>query len=253
MRRSVRIAIIAGAVLWGLVQPIGLAMPRSDWFVYLPLITRAKENPLHTGSATHYAADGSGACSFDPSPNDLLVTALNAEEYSNAAYCGAYVQVNGAKGNIVVRIVDLCPECLAGHLDLSYQAFALIDDIPKGRVPITWRIVSPAISGPIAYHFKDGSNQWWTAVQIRNHRNPIAKFEYWNGSQWRTVPRVSYNYFVQTPPGMGVGPYTFRVTDMYSNTLIDSGIPFIENGTINGTAQFPLGPEVGGATCCIAY
>ena len=43
-----------------------------------------------------------------------------------------------------------------------------------------------------------------TAVQIRNHRNPIAKFEYWNGSQWMTVPRVSYNFFVQTNPGMGV-------------------------------------------------
>ena len=172
-----------------------------------------------------------------------MVTALNAEEYSNAAYCGAYVQVNGARGSVIVRIVDLCPECKAGHLDLSREAFALIDDPIKGRVPITWRVISPALSGPIAYHFKDGSNQWWTAVQIRNHRNPIAKFEYrTSGGQWVTVPRVSYNYFVQTNPGMGVGPYTFRVTDLYSNTLTDSGIPFIVGGTINGAGQFPPGP-----------
>jgi expansin (peptidoglycan-binding protein) len=234
--------VLAAILLLGLAQPIGRAAPHSDWFVYLPLIARAKENPLHTGIATYYDATGAGACSFDPSPNDLMVTALNAEEYSNAAYCGAYVHVSGAKGSVVVRIVDLCPECLAGHLDLSREAFALIDDLYKGRVSITWRIVSPDIPGPIAYHFKDGSNQWWTAVQIRNHRNPIAKFEYWNSSQWVTVPRVSYNYFVQTSPGMGVGPYTFRVTDMYSNTLTDSGIPFIENGTVNGAAQFPPGP-----------
>ena len=124
---------------------------------------------------------------------------------------------------------------------LEFQAFALIDDVPLGRVPITWRIISPAIAGPIAYHFKDGSNQWWTAVQIRNHRNPIARFEYWNGSAWINVPRVSYNYFVQTNPGMGVGPYTFRVTDMYGNTLTDSGIPFIENGTVNGSSNFRRG------------
>jgi expansin len=228
--------------LLGLARPIGRAAPRDDGLIYLPLIARPKENPLHTGIATYYDATGAGACSFDPSPNDLMVTALNAEEYNNAAYCGAYVQVNGAKGSIVVRIVDLCPECLAGHLDLSREAFALIDDPIKGRVPITWRIVSPAISGPIAYHFKEGSNQWWTAVQIRNHRNPIAKFEYWSGSQWVTVPRVSYNFFVQTNPGLGVGPYTFRVTDMYTNALTDSGIPFIENGTIDGAAQFPPGP-----------
>jgi expansin len=242
MKRALLAIFVAAIILIGYANPIGRAAPRSDWFVYLPLIARPKENPLHTGIATYYDATGDGACMFGPSPNDLMVTALNAEEYNNAAYCGAYVQVNGAKGSVVVRIVDLCPECLAGHLDLSYQAFALIDDPIKGRVPITWRIISPNIAGPIAYHFKEGSNQWWTAVQIRNHRNPIAKFEYWNGSQWITVPRVSYNFFVQTNPGMGVGPYKFRVTDMYSNTLIDSGIPFSEGGTINGTAQFPPGP-----------
>ena len=109
-------------------------------------------------------------------------------------------------------------------------------------MPITWRVVSSPIAGPIAYHFKEGSNPWWAAVQVRNHRNPIAKFEYWNGSQWVMVPRVSYNFFVQTNPGMGVGPYTFRVTDLYGNTLTDSGIPFIESGTINGVGQFPPGP-----------
>ena len=242
MKRAIFCIVIAVIVLWGLVQPIGFAAPRSDSNVYLPLIAYSRQNPLHTGVATYYDATGAGACGFDPSPNDLMVTALNAEEYNNAAYCGAYVEVYGAKNSVVVRIVDLCPECLAGHLDLSREAFAVIDDLYKGRVPISWRIVSPAISGPIAYHFKDGSNQWWTAVQVRNHRNPVAKFEYWNGGQWVTVPRVSYNYFVQQNPGMGVGPYTFRVTDMYSNTLTDSGIPFIENGTINGAGQFPPGP-----------
>ena len=242
MRYHRLIIIFATVLAVSVPAPIGRADPHGDSFIYLPLVMTNRQNPLHTGIATYYYADGSGACGFDPSPNDLMVAALNAEEYDNAAYCGAYVQVTGRKGTITVRIVDLCPECLAGHLDLSLQAFALIDDVPLGRVPITWRIISPAIAGPIAYHFKDGSNQWWTAVQIRNHRNPIAKFEYWNGSAWITVPRVSYNYFVQTNPGMGVGPYSFRVTDMYGNPLTDSGIPFIENGTVNGSGQFPPGP-----------
>ena len=243
MKRRLALILSIGLLgLLGLANPIGEAAPRSDWYAYLPLIARPKENPLHTGKATYYNATGAGACSFDLSPNDLMVTAMNNDEYNNAAYCGAYLQVTGPKGTIVVRVVDLCPECHTGHLDLSREAFAAIADLPLGVVPITWRVVSPQITGPIAYHFKEGSNQWWTAVQIRNHRNPITKFEYWNGSQWVTVPRVSYNYFVQTNPGMGVGPYTFRVTDMYSNTLMDSGIPFIESGTINGTAQFPPGP-----------
>ena len=200
-------------------------------------------NPLHQGIATYYYATGEGACGFDASPTDLMVTAMNADEYDNAAYCGAYLHVDGPQGAVTVRVVDLCPECQAGHLDLSREAFAQIADLYLGRVDITWQLVSPELDGPIAYHFKDGSNQWWTAVQIRNHRNPIAKFEYLDsGGSWVAVPRTSYNYFVQTNPGMGPGPYTFRVTDWYGNTLTDSGIPHIENGTVSGADQFPFGP-----------
>ena len=210
---------------------------------YLPFISRAPTNPIHTGIATYYYATGEGACGFPATPGDLMVTAINAEEYNGSAVCGSYIRVKGAKGEVTVRIVDLCPECKAGHLDLSQQAFAAIDDLNKGRVDITWQLISPEISGPIIYHFKDGTNQWWTAVQIRNHRNPIAKFEYRNGSGvWVNVPRVSYNYFVQQNPGMGPGPFTFRVTDVYGNVLVDSGVPLLDNADYAGAGQFPYGP-----------
>ena len=219
------------------------AQPAGGQTLWLPVVMRANANPVHNGIATYYDATGAGACSFDASPSDLMVAAMDAPEYDNSAVCGEFVSVTGPKGTIQVRIVDLCPECQAGHLDLSQQAFAQIADLPQGVVPITWQVVSPPLAGPIAYHFKDGSNQWWTAVQIRNHRNPIAKFEYLNApNQWVSVPRTSYNYFVQTNPGMGPGPYTFRVTDAYGNVLSDSGIPFVENGTVNGSGQFPPGP-----------
>jgi expansin (peptidoglycan-binding protein) len=210
---------------------------------WLPVAMKANTNPVHQGIATYYDATGEGACMFDASPDDLMVAAMNAAEYNNASYCGAYVHVIGSQGEVIVRIVDLCPECKAGHLDLSREAFAQIADLPLGRVNITWQLVSPELSGPIAYHFKDGSNQWWTAVQVRNHRNPIAKLEYLTGGGvWVNVPRTSYNFFVQTNPGMGTGPYTFRVTDWYGNVLTDSGIPHVENGTVNGVGQFPVGP-----------
>ena len=130
MRYRRLIIIFATVLVVSVPAPIGRADPHGDSFIYLPLVMTNRQNPLHIGIATYYYADGSGACGFDPSPNDLMVAALNAEEYDNAAYCGAYVQVTGRKGTITVRIVDLCPECLAGHLDLSLQAFALIDDVP---------------------------------------------------------------------------------------------------------------------------
>lgn len=238
--------LIATAVVWGLAGLLAAApahgQPAGSVNIWLPLVARPNANPVHTGIATYYSATGNGACLFGESPGDLLVAALNAEEYDNATWCGAYVRVSGPNGEVTVRIVDLCPECLAGHLDLSQEAFALIAPLHLGIVPITWQVVSPALAGPIAYHFKDGSNQWWTAVQIRNSRNPVAQLEYWSGSAWVNVPRTSYNYFVQTGPGMGPGPYSFRVTDHYGHVLTDSGIAHIENGTVTGGAQFPPGP-----------
>jgi expansin (peptidoglycan-binding protein) len=236
--------VLAALLFAGHLSPVQ-GQPQGGKTIWLPQVTtRSTSNPIHQGEATYYTfANGDGACMFGPSPNDLMVAAMNAVEFNHAAVCGEYVHITGPKGQVSVRIVDLCPECLAGALDLSPQAFALIADLPQGRVPISWQVISPFISGPIAYQFKDGSNQWWTAVQVRNHRNPVAKLEYLRSDgQWISVPRTDYNYFVQANPGMGPGPYTFRVTDSYGNTLTDSGIPLIVGDVVNGGGQFPMGP-----------
>ncbi len=211
---------------------------------YLPLIVKSGTvsfGPVHQGNATYYNATGAGNCLFPATPNDLMVAAINHVEYGVADFCGAFVRVTGRKGSVVVRIVDKCPDagCIVGHLDLSREAFARIDDIPLGFVPITWQLVSPEMDGPIRFEFKE-KNQWWTAVQVRNHRNPIAKFEYLSGNGYVTVPRMDYNYFVQYNPGMGLGPYTFRVTDVLGNQIVSSGIPLSDPGVeINGSGQFP--------------
>jgi expansin (peptidoglycan-binding protein) len=193
----------------------------------------------HQGVATWYRADGTGACSFDPSPDDLLVAAMNQAEYGEAAYCGACAEVKGPAGDVTVRIVDLCPSCSKGALDLSREAFARIAQLSAGRVPIAWTVVPCPVGGPISYHFKEGSNRWWSAIQVRNHRHRIARFEYRasNGS-WRSVARKSYNYFVE-PSGMGPGPYSFRVTDVHDHALIDLSVPFVEGGEVSGAGQFP--------------
>jgi expansin (peptidoglycan-binding protein) len=239
------LGFIAATVSTSAAQPQPNAIVQLRTF--LPLVISVAEatngNPIHTGEATYYnEADGSGNCSFDATPSDLMIGAMNHTDYASAALCGAYVEVTGPKGIVNVRIVDRCPECPTGNIDLSPVAFAKIADLSAGRVPITWRIISPDINGPIKYRFKEGSNQWWTAVQVRNHRNPITKLEYRNAAgQWVAVQRMEYNYFVETS-GMGSGPYTFRVTDIYGNMLIDQGIPHMEAGEVTGSSQFPQQP-----------
>jgi expansin (peptidoglycan-binding protein) len=176
---------------------------------------------------------------FDSTPNNLMVGAMNPIDYFGSLICGSCVSLTGPNATIRIRIVDLCPGCAAGSIDLSPLAFSQIADTALGVVPITWHLVSCDLIGPIVYHFKDGSNQWWTAVQIRNHRNPIRSLEYLTQQQtFKKVNRTEYNYFVESD-GMGQGPYMFRVTDIYGNTLIDSSIVHVENGDVPGKAQFP--------------
>jgi expansin (peptidoglycan-binding protein) len=70
---------------------------------------------VQQGIATYYDfASGDGACMFGPSPDDLDVAAMNAEQWDGSRVCGACARVTGPAGQVVVRIVDLCPECRTG-------------------------------------------------------------------------------------------------------------------------------------------
>ncbi len=195
---------------------------------------------VHSGDATFYTyASGAGACSFDSTPNDLMVGAMNPVDYAGSQLCGAYVSITGPNGTIQIRIVDLCPGCSAGSIDLSPSAFSHIADTSLGRVPIKWQVIPYPASGPLVYHFKDGSSQWWTAVQVRNSRYPVYSLEYQTPQKtFSSVNRVSYNYFVQSG-GMGPGPYTFRVTDIYGHALVDTAVSLTPNGDVAGMSQFP--------------
>lgn len=174
-----------------------------------------------SGVATYYAATGAGNCGFDPSPNDLDVAAMDQPEWDGSAVCGACVKVTGPKGTVTVRIVDLCPGCAKGHLDLSQQAFAKIADLPQGKVSISWQVVPCAVTGNISYQLKDGSSQWWTAFQVRNHRTPVKSFAYQKNGAWVDVPRTSYNYFVVSG-GTGPAPVKVRATSVEGESVEDT-------------------------------
>lgn len=192
---------------------------------------------VHRGIITYYAANGSGACSFDPS-SDLDVTALNAEEWRGSASCGACVDVRGPDGSVRVRIVDLCPECEAGHLDLSESAFAKVARPELGRVDVEWEVVSCDAQGPMRYKYKDGSNQWWTAVQIRNHRVPIVSVAFsTDGASFSELARTDYNYFL-TETGFGTEPVVLRITGSTGEVLEDELPAVSDSLEVEGTVQF---------------
>ena len=198
------------------------------------------EPESRSGEATYYDfADGSGNCSFPATPEDLMVGAMNHTDYAASGACGTCVRIAGPLGEVDVRIVDRCPECPAGDIDLSPEAFSRIAEMAQGRVAIEWRYIACPVAGPVVYHFKEGSNPWWTAVQIRNHRYAVASLAYRDEQgAFLDVVRLDYNFFVEET-GMGRGPYEFRVTDVHGAVVEDSGIAHVENGDVPGGGQFP--------------
>ncbi|MFN8438555.1 MAG: expansin EXLX1 family cellulose-binding protein [Cytophagales bacterium] len=197
---------------------------------------------VYAGEGTYYdinAFGGFGNCSF---PNSLFtpfyIGAMNASQYGLAVYCGACAEVTGPKGKVIVTIIDQCPECKQGDIDLSPEAFDQIANRIDGRVKISWKIVSCASASPVQFYIKEGSSQYWTAVQVRNHKNKLEKFEYWNGTSYVALPRQDYNYFLASS-GLGAGPYKFRLTDVYGNQIVEDNIPLKITSVLNGSKQFP--------------
>ncbi|MFF8535004.1 expansin EXLX1 family cellulose-binding protein [Streptomyces sp. NPDC015532] len=188
------------------------------------LAGRIRPGVGYRGVATTYdAGTGDGACSYGPS-DDLMTAAMNHTDYETSKACGAYVLVRAAGGaTVTVRITNECPAgCAPGQLDLSAQAFARLANPAAGRIPITWKLLSPGGSGTLSLRYKTGSSRYWCALQVIGHRNPVARLELRVGGGWRRLPRTDYNYFLAEDGG-GCGG-TIRITDIYGERLTVDGV-----------------------------
>ena len=198
---------------------------------------------VHTGDGTFYGGGYVGGCAMlDPVSPDYWIVAMNLEDYNNAQLAGAYLEVTGELGTINMLVTDLLPEGKKGDLDLYVDAFPLIAPPEKGRVPVSWKIVplDTAENAPVSYKYKEGSTEFWCGVQVRNHRYPITKLEYLDeNGNFQEINRRQYNYFESDK--MGKGPFTFRITDIYGQVVIDENIPLSTDDTeiIQGHVQFP--------------
>ncbi|MEV8505089.1 expansin EXLX1 family cellulose-binding protein [Actinoplanes sp. NPDC051475] len=182
----------------------------------------------HTGKATFFDLAGTvGNCNFKPPADDLYV-ALGRTEYSKALSCGSYIDVTGPKGKVRVKVFDSCPECTPGWLDLSRTAFKKIANPSAGVVPITYRAVpNAATPGPLSITFAKGSSQYWWAILIDNHANPITSVRAKGpGGSWMTATHVDYNFWL-IERRTGNGPFQIQMTDIYGNTATAKNVKLI--------------------------
>ena len=181
---------------------------------------------LTSGEATHYVlTPGDGNCSYPGLPNGGLFVALSPGEYDGSAACGSFIEVTGPDGSVTAEVVDQCPPCQAGHVDLSEAAFERIAPLAAGEVPVTYHtIVDPPLPGPLSVLVKAGSNPYYLALLPIGAGNPVASVQVSSpGRGWQALTRTSYGYWLAAA-GAGAGPFTVRLTDSAGHQATLTGI-----------------------------
>ncbi|KAF3360320.1 putative permease C29B12.14c [Verticillium dahliae VDG1] len=176
------------------------------------------------------------ATQVPPGP-DALYPAPPAETPSDPA---PLVAVTGPNGDsITAMIVDQCPECDEGHLDLFQNAFEKIGTLSEGIISTSYEFVDCGISSPIVLKNKSGTSPFWFSMQVVNATERVAKLEVSTdgGSTWQSTQRKDYNFFEQ-PSGFGTPSVDVRVTSVSGKVVVVRNVPVASDEHATASSNF---------------
>lgn len=207
-----------------------------------------------SGDGTQYggvAGSNGGNCGIWVDEDDIYTCALNHAQYDSSKACGACIHAFGPLGDITVKVVDRCPECLPGDIDFSTGAFVKIATLEAGRVPIRWQFVPCALAEDkrnIMVFYDAGTSPYYFKAMFSNLYVGLQSVEFLNeDNKWVPIHREMYNYFVY-PGGLAedkskVGPYTFRLTSWTGEQIV------AENVAAEADSEFDLGVQFTQSYC----
>lgn len=154
------------------------------------------------GIATYYGASDGGNCGFGNIVGTIDTVAVGGEIYDKSNGCGICYEVFGEKGSKIVMVADSCPSCDSVqstgkiHLDLDQRVFPSIDEVSKGKVGVSLRMVPCQVSGNVILHITETNNYYFDAYAT-NHKIGIKGLQISiNNGNFIDVERKSHNRFV---------------------------------------------------------
>ncbi|KAG7380084.1 hypothetical protein PHYPSEUDO_007790 [Phytophthora pseudosyringae] len=195
-------------------------------------------------SAEYYEGDGtsytlgdtsSGNCNFMSAipTASTNYAALNNDQWDGLQNCGRCAEVSciddqcaDQTTTAIVQILDRCPECSSGDLDLSPTVFKNITGSDPSRLTIRWKFVDCPNPGNIEVCLKTGSNGYYVAVQPSNTLVGVETVTI-NGESTTMVDSAYY--------------YLIESTSEVDLTSVAVSITSVEGETVEGTYSLTAG------------
>lgn len=206
----------------------------------------ASADTYYTGDGTAYTLGSvsSGNCNFmyDPGVGSNYA-ALNSDQWDSTMNCGRCAEVSCADSKcsdttstVTVYLVDQCPECSEGDLDLSPTVFKTLTGSDPARYSIKWRFVDCPVSGNLQYCAKSGSSNYWLAIQPANMVSGIASMTI--GGQTPTMVDSAFYFLVQG--GVDITSVTVATTSVSGETVTET-VSLTADSCTEGSKQFSGG------------
>ena len=197
-----------------------------------------------TGDATYFTESLAGRCTISPtlpSWGDQLTyhVALSSIQYNSghaSAGCGTCLEGTylgtGAGStppskHFTALVVDECPGCSVGDLDLA-------ENDADGRWDINWQAIDcPVGNNKLAYLFQ-GSNSFYIKLGIRNHRIAIKalQIQSQDDAPFITATRTTDNFFTcNSCPEPLEFPMAIRILGV-NNQVINDFVPELTNDVL---------------------
>ncbi|KAG7378935.1 hypothetical protein PHYPSEUDO_009297 [Phytophthora pseudosyringae] len=213
--------------------------------VTMPVVALAGGDSYFTGDGTSYTLGqvSSGNCNFmyDPGVGDNYA-ALNSEQWDSTLNCGRCAEVSCADSRCsdttstqTVYLVDRCPECSEGDLDLSPTVFKTLTGSDPSRYSIKWKFVDCPVSGNIEYCTKSGSSSSWLAVQPANFANGVASLKIAN--QDVTMVDSCYYFLLNGGSGVDMSAVSIELTSVSGETITET-LSLTADACTEGTSNF---------------
>jgi expansin (peptidoglycan-binding protein) len=175
------------------------------------------------GSASYYTTSRNGLCSLGAPSTDAYV-AVGRAEYAGGKACGTYLEVHGPNGTTRVQVVDMCPGCPAGKIDLSKAAFQRVGALSAGIIAVTYDTVrDPQLPGPLRVKLKGGTGYSSLTAVIDNHGNPLSTVELQTPGGFVGLRHSEDNLWT-APWGAVSAPVSLRVSDVYGHQALVTGL-----------------------------